>query len=88
MERHVGYIPKKLKAGVMLVHNHIRPKDFHPEYWPGGSGFRAWVTDTGLWRLRVCRCGWAPHLPKHFRIHHPYSARAARKPAAKKPKGR
>jgi hypothetical protein len=38
MERHVSYIPKTLKRGVMLVHNHVRPKDFHPMYPLGAHG--------------------------------------------------
>jgi hypothetical protein len=33
-------------AGQVVVHNHVRPVDFHPETRCGRDGFRAWTQDA------------------------------------------
>jgi hypothetical protein len=58
-------IPRKLRPGEVLVHNHVKPQAFI-----GLNGFRAWtqkVTDD----LEPCTCdmgGADMHGQKHYRI--------------------
>jgi hypothetical protein len=66
--RYVSRIPKAVPTGLVLVHNHIRPADFHPTYPLGLHGFRAWLEDPDPKYLQVCPCGWAPKLDQHFRV--------------------
>jgi hypothetical protein len=69
-----GTFPRKLRPGMRLVHNHVRPEGFHPNYPIGMWGFRAWWTTTKAGRLDKrqrlvqCQCGWAPEVPRHYRI--------------------
>jgi hypothetical protein len=68
-KRYVPYIPKKLKDGLVLVHNHVRPDDFTPDYPPGLWGFRIWTQTLAEYPpLKVCHCEYAPHLPVHYRV--------------------
>jgi hypothetical protein len=63
--RYVPYIPKKVRAGQVLVHNPVQALTAdHP---PGMNGFRAWLNTTGDKGLVICRCGWATGL-KHYRV--------------------
>lgn len=55
-------IPSALPAGVLLVHNHIKP-----QAELGLNGFRAWLA-TSAKRLEMCPCNWAPHLGTHYRV--------------------
>jgi len=74
---HYNYITGVPKAGerhrrvlageLRVVHNHVRPRDFRPDYPVGLNGFRAWVQERDG-RLEACDCGWAPSLPCHYRI--------------------
>jgi hypothetical protein len=63
--RYVGMfsrIPRQLKNGRVLVHNHI----WHTKDMPiGVNGFRAW-TQARAPNLIVCKCGWAG-VP-HYRV--------------------
>ena len=58
-------VPKSVSPGRVLVHNHIRPKGFRPDTPVGTDGFRAWTQKRDR-TLRVCRCGWAPKVPRHY----------------------
>lgn len=68
-------LPRVIPAGRIVVHNHVRPVGF-PDVPLGWMGFRAWTdVPTGQiarhgepYRVIVCRCDWAPHLPEHYRI--------------------
>jgi hypothetical protein len=68
----VNTIPKKLPAGEVLVHNHIRPA--RPL---SRNGFRAWTakpTDG----LELCTCkmaGMALHGLKHYRVKSAFAAK-------------
>jgi hypothetical protein len=80
--RYVNAIPKVIPTGLVLVHNHVAPdwpKGFrpneaddsgrrHPDLPPGFEGFRAWLSKPDAKRLRVCQCGWAPSLARHFKL--------------------
>ena len=65
---YVARIPRQLRPGKVLVHNHVRPAGFGPRTPVGTEGFRAWFADPDPEALRACRCGWAPHLPRHYRV--------------------
>lgn len=59
-----GTIPRSIKAGKVLVHNHIQHE---PDTRCAFNGFRAWWTsETNTGRLMKCKCGWAG-LP-HYRV--------------------
>ena len=73
--RYVGrFVPKTIPKGLRLVHN-FEPGD--PTRPLGADGFRAWwegadakestIHGETIKLLRcVCRCGWAPHLKRHY----------------------
>jgi hypothetical protein len=58
--RYVGrFIPKSVREGRILVHNHVRHT---PTMQPRVNGFRAWTEDEGVLKegKRVlCDCGWS-----------------------------
>ncbi len=61
-------VPRTVRAGRVLVHNHVRPIGFGPRYPVGGDGFRAWTQVPEPHRLERCDCGWAPACRVHYRI--------------------
>jgi hypothetical protein len=61
-------VPRGVPAGKVLVYNHVRPVDFHSRTPVGAMGFRAWTRAPDPKALRVCRCGWAPDVPQHYRM--------------------
>lgn len=62
--RYVSTIPPEVLPGKVLVHNVTPPSPLQP---PNGlNGFRAWLAEPGPRWVR-CDCGWAPHLPEHYR---------------------
>jgi hypothetical protein len=64
--RYVPLIPRKIPAGLVLVHNFVQALEAdHP---PSVNGFRAWFSKAGDKRLAVCRCGWAPRFKNHYRV--------------------
>ena len=67
MMRYVGaFIPRTMRAGCVLVHNHIRHE---VDTSPGYNGFRAWWTSADEPEppsLVACTCGWSG-LP-HYRV--------------------
>lgn len=65
--RYVPRIPKKIPAGLALVHN-FRPTT--PDQPIGLNGFRCFYVSARSIRLVQCRCGWAPAL-KHYRLRRP-----------------
>jgi prophage regulatory protein len=54
-----------IPPGKILVHNHVRPAERQ-----GERGFRFWWADDAA-RHEPCDCGWAPHLPAHYRGRRP-----------------
>ena len=51
-----------------MVHNHVRPEDFHASYPLGLNGFRAW-TDDASDRYALCSCEWAEGLlAEHYQV--------------------
>ena len=60
-------VPRKVPRGRVLVHNHIRPVGFRPDYPVGWSGFRAWTMKPHP-SVGVCKCGWAPLVRRHYRV--------------------
>ena len=68
-KRYVGSgVPRVVPAGKALVHNHVRPVDFDSRTPVAYMGFRAWIQAPDAKALRVCRCGWAPDVPQHYRM--------------------
>jgi hypothetical protein len=63
--RYVPYTPRKIPAGEMLAHNHILHT---PWMTVGHNGFRCWFVRAGHPDYEPCPCGWAPHLPEHYRV--------------------
>jgi hypothetical protein len=62
--QYLRYIPRKLPAGKLLVHNKVRPVKHI-----GLNGFRIWLqSPEDDPKLVVCKCGWAPHLGEHYRV--------------------
>src|SRR5207253_1385938 len=61
-------VPRTVRAGRVLVHNHVRPVGFGPLYPVGGDGFRAWTQIPEPDHLERCDCGWAPECPVHYRV--------------------
>jgi hypothetical protein len=62
--RYLSRMPKTVPEGRIVVHSIVKPT--HPEQAPGVNGFRCWTQqpdDT----VTICRCGWAPHLPQHYK---------------------
>jgi hypothetical protein len=59
-------IPDKLPRGKVLVHNDVT-KGITPSQKQATRGFRFWIDDPSE-RLEECGCGWAPHLPEHYRV--------------------
>jgi hypothetical protein len=60
MIRYLEKIPKKLGAGRVLMHNHIR----HTVNMPSGvNGFRFWTDTEAPAGFHLCKCGWSglPH---------------------------
>jgi hypothetical protein len=58
-------IPRKLRTGEVLVHNHVKPQAFI-----GLNGFRAWTQEPDD-RLEPCDCnmgGMTLHGHAHYRI--------------------
>ena len=61
--RYVTGIPRKMPAGLILVHNRVQP--VHPI---GLNGFRAWLAKPAK-EYVPCNCGWAPQVPGgHYRV--------------------
>jgi hypothetical protein len=56
-------VPKKIAAGRVLVHNHMKHKETTPN---GVNGFRAWTQLPDGEGLTRCDCGWSG-LP-HYRV--------------------
>ena len=56
-------VPKKIRTGRVLVHNHVKHKNTTPN---GTSGFRAWTQLPDAEGLTGCDCGWSG-LP-HYRV--------------------
>jgi hypothetical protein len=53
-----------IPPGKILVHNHVRPAERQ-----GTRGFRFWLADAPpAENYEPCDCGWAPHLPVHYRV--------------------
>jgi hypothetical protein len=57
--------------GKILVHNDVRPAQKR-----GTGGFWFWLADPDPDQYAPCRCGWAPHIRKHYRVG-PFIARPA-----------
>jgi hypothetical protein len=55
--------------GRVVVHNVLpTPRVGSRGFLPlGRNGFRAWLAEPSE-RLKICGCGWAPKLGKHYRI--------------------
>jgi hypothetical protein len=52
---YVPRIPRQIPAGLVLVHNHVRPA--HP---PGMNGFRIWLQSQDEQpEVERCHCDWA-----------------------------
>jgi hypothetical protein len=68
-QRYVGRTPTHVTPGRIIVHNHVKPAGF-PNVVQGQDGFRAWtdVPKPKGYAVTVCRCPWAPHLPRHYRV--------------------
>ncbi len=65
--RYLSRTPRTVQTGRIVVHNHVRPEGF-PNVPLGWQGFRAWTDVPKPKTYLVCRCGWAPHLSRHFRV--------------------
>jgi hypothetical protein len=69
MIRYLFELPERIRAGRVLVHNHVRPTDFQPHYPAGLKGFRFWTQrPQDLPPLKRCYCEWAPHVPEHYQV--------------------
>ena len=58
---YLSRLPATIPPDVVLVHNRVRPTRRL-----GSRGFRAWLSRPDAPRLRVCDCGFAPELGRHF----------------------
>jgi hypothetical protein len=75
-KRYIYRVPRVIPAERIVVNNHVRPIGF-PDVPLRWQGFRAWTdVPTGQiavagapYRVIGCRCGWAPHLPEHYRVN-------------------
>lgn len=57
-------VPKRVPAGRVIVHNHVRRHKDQPH---GAMGFRVWTEDAPAQRdLVKCKCKWSG-LP-HYRV--------------------
>jgi hypothetical protein len=57
-------IPDRLPPGSIIVHNHVKPAQRQ-----GTRGFQFWIAKLGDDdRYVACKCDWAPHLGKHYRV--------------------
>ena len=58
--KYVSRVPKKVRAGHVLCHNHILHTVDMP---PGVNGFRAWFDKDPPDHFAQCPCGWSglPH---------------------------
>lgn len=66
VDRYVSRIPRAVPAGMVLVHNHVRPDG--PDHLPNVNGFRAWLA-TPEPQYVPCSCGWAADMPGgHYRV--------------------
>lgn len=63
--RYVSGIPRTVRPGWFVVHNHVKP--VHPV---GLNGFRVWLqSDTIDPKLKLCDCGWASDRGyPHYRV--------------------
>ena len=61
--RSLPYIPKELSPGLRLVHNFVPDQD--QRALVGLHGFRIWVQNHAK-HVKVCRCGFAPHIRRHY----------------------
>jgi len=73
--------PRTVRKGRVVVHNQVRPvarvirvgrrvvyrTSGFPDVYQGQDGFRFW-SDVRRPKYKVCDCGWAPHLPRHYRL--------------------
>jgi hypothetical protein len=57
-------IPRAVQPGDVLVHNRVRAVSTSQRQ--GRDGFRFWLAKKSE-RWTRCDCGWAPHLPEHYR---------------------
>jgi hypothetical protein len=63
---YVFQIPETVPCGKLLAHNLGRAPG--PRTRHGTNGFRFFFVDADrLDRFELCGCGWAPHLPEHYR---------------------
>ena len=62
MMSYLNKTPDAVPSGKVLVHNHVRPAKRI-----GTRGFRAWLDEPSD-HYEPCTCGWAPHLPEHYRV--------------------
>jgi hypothetical protein len=54
--RYLGWKPRKIPPGRVLMHNHV----LHGPHWPIGiNGFRAWTALKPYDGYVLCPCGWA-----------------------------
>jgi len=65
--RYTAGTPRSIPTGRIIVHNHVRPRGY-PDVGYGQNGFRVWSDVHNAREHRVCRCGWAPHLSKHYQM--------------------
>lgn len=56
-------VPRKVRDGMVLHHNHVRHTVDMPCGW---HGFRAWFTDKPMSSFKKCGCGWSglPHYSR------------------------
>jgi len=73
-QRYLPHTPKKVPAGLIIVHNSVPARLQPDENNEGGAwrevgqgGFRIW-RDRPSPNYVECKCGWAPHLGKHYRV--------------------
>jgi hypothetical protein len=69
--RYVAHVPRNVPDGWIVVHNHVNPVEGRENVPLGWSGFRAWLAVPGAPghpKYVVCRCAWAPHLERHYRV--------------------
>ena len=68
--RYISRTPRKIPAGRVVVHNHVRPRRDMSDVPLGFNGFRAWtqLLEVCDYDLEVCDCGWASELGMHYRV--------------------
>jgi hypothetical protein len=61
--KYLDAVPPRVPEGSIVGHNRVRQAKRL-----GERGFRAWTDPVGTPGRVVCNCGWAPHLPEHYRV--------------------